>query len=112
IIEKTPGELHVYDPGMDNIQCTNHYQSKGFETQELNKEQKDKSASVYRYKRLQQLMSSNYPLTPNKMADILRDRKGIDGADIGTGNEKAVNQLIAHHSVIFQPDSLRMWVST
>ena len=112
VIEKTPKELHIYDPDKDNIQCTNHYQSKGFDTQELNIEQKDKSASVYRYKRLQELMEGSYPLTPQKMADILRDRKGLNGADIGTGNEKAVNQLIAHHSIIFQPDSLRMWVST
>jgi hypothetical protein len=112
VIEKTPKELDIYDPAQDNIQCTNHYQSKAFEQQELNLEQKDRSASVYRYKRLQELMAGNYPLTPQKMADILRDRKGLGNADIGNGNEKAVNQLIAHHSVIFQPDSLRMWVST
>jgi len=112
VIEKTPTELDIYDPAQDNIQCTNHYQSKAFEQQELNIEQKERSASVYRYKRLQELMAHNYPLTPQKMADILRDRKGIGNTDIGNGNEKAVNQLIAHHSVIFQPDSLRMWVST
>lgn len=112
VIEKTPKQLEVYDPGSNQVQCTNHYQSKGFDTQELNKEQKDRSASVYRYQRLQELMGSNYPLTPQKMADILRDRKGLGGKDIGNGNEKAVNQLIAHHSVIFQPDNLRMWVST
>lgn len=112
IIEKTPKALDVYDPKLDNIQCTNHYQSKAFEHQELNMEQKDKSASVYRYRRLQELMNQNYPLTPQKMANILRDRRGLHNADIGNGNEKAVNQLIAHHSVIFQPDSLRVWVST
>ncbi|MBZ0097929.1 MAG: C45 family peptidase, partial [Taibaiella sp.] len=112
VIGKTPNELDIYDPAKDNIQCTNHYQSEAFEQQELNLEQKDRSASVYRYKRLQELMAGNYPLTPQKMADILRDRKGLGNADIGNGNEKAVNQLIAHHSVIFQPDSLRMWVST
>lgn len=112
VIEKTPRQLDIYDPAQDNIQCTNHYQSKAFEQQELNLEQKDRSASVYRYKRLQELMAGSYPLTPQKMADILRDRGGLGNADIGNGNEKAVNQLIAHHSVIFQPDSLRMWVST
>jgi len=112
IIEKTPKELAVYDPASDNIQCTNHYQSKTFATQKLNREQIDNSASVYRYQRLQELMQQSYPLTPQKMANILRDRRGIGNADIGEGNEKAVNQLIAHHSVIFQPDSLRMWVST
>lgn len=112
IIEKTPKELAVYDPNKDNIQCTNHYQSKEFETQQLNRDQIANSASVYRYQRLQELMNQNYPLTPQKMANILRDRRGTGNTDIGEGNEKAVNQLIAHHSVIFQPDSLRVWVST
>ncbi|HRO42976.1 MAG TPA: C45 family autoproteolytic acyltransferase/hydrolase [Flavipsychrobacter sp.] len=112
VIEKTPGELSVYDPQQDNIQCTNHYQSDLFLNQKLNLEQKDKSASVYRYKRLQELMQQSYPLNPQKMANILRDRRGVGGANIGDGNEKAINQLIAHHSIIFQPDSLRFWVST
>jgi isopenicillin-N N-acyltransferase like protein len=112
VIEKTPKELDVYDPQSDHIQCTNHYQSKLFEQQKLNLEQKDKSASVYRYQRLQELMQQNYPLNPQKMAGILRDRRGVGGAHIGEGNEKAINQLIAHHSIIFQPDSLKFWVST
>lgn len=112
VIEKTPKELDIYDPNGDNIECTNHYQSKLFETQKLNREQQRTSASVYRYKRLQELMANNYPLTPQKVANILRDRRGLSNANIGEGNEKAVNQLIAHHSVIFQPDSLRVWVST
>lgn len=112
IIEKTPKQLDIYDPEQDNIQCTNHYQSKLFQTQKLNIEQKGKSASIYRYKRLQELMQENYPLTPVKMAAILRDRRGLNNTNIGNGNEKAVNQLIAHHSIIFQPDSLRAWVST
>jgi hypothetical protein len=112
VIEKTPDKLAVYDPGGDHILCTNHYQSADYATQALNVEQKDKSASVYRYQRLQELMERNYPLTPEKTAAILRDRGGLHGADIGNGNEKAVNQLIAHHSIIFMPDSMRVWVST
>jgi hypothetical protein len=112
IIEKTPKDLAIYDPGKDNIQCTNHYQSKHFQTQKLNIEQEKRSASVYRYERLQELMQQNYPLTPDKMASILRNRRGLHNENIGDGNEKAVNQLIAHHSIIFQPDSLKFWVST
>lgn len=112
VLERTPGKLAIYDPQQDQIRCTNHYQSKDFENQDLNKTQKQRSASVYREARVAELMEAAYPLTPEKVAAILRDRKGLHGADIGNGNEKAVNQLIAHHSVIFQPDSLRVWVST
>src|SRR5690606_5316505 len=104
--------LAVYDPSSDNILCTNHYQSRFYDQQELNNKQKARSASVYRHDRLQELMTGAYPLDPVKAARILRDRRGKGGEDIGNGNEKAVNQLIAHHSVIFEPDSLRMWVST
>jgi isopenicillin-N N-acyltransferase like protein len=112
IIEKTPDTLAVYDPDKDNITCANHYQSDLFKTQELNQEQMAGSASVYRFQRTQELLQQNYPLTPQKVANILRDYKGLGGTDIGVGNEKAVNQFVAHHSIIFMPDSLRMWVST
>jgi hypothetical protein len=42
----------------------------------------------------------------------LRDRKGLHNADIGDGNEKAINQLMAHHSVVFEPQKRIVWVST
>ncbi len=112
IIEKTPDTLDVYDPHTDNIQCANHYQSNLLKNQELNREQMAVSASVYRYHRTQELLQRNYPLTPQKAAAVLRDYKGLNDEDIGVGNEKAVNQFVAHHSIIFMPDSLRMWVST
>ncbi|WP_118976021.1 C45 family peptidase [Taibaiella koreensis] len=112
VIEKTPDTLGVYDPHTDNIECANHYQSDVLKGQELNREQMAGSASVYRYQRLQELLQKSYPLNPAKVAAILRDYKGLNDADIGVGNEKAVNQFVAHHSVIFMPDSLRMWVST
>lgn len=112
VIEKTPDTLSVYDPAADHIVCANHYQSEGLTMQELNQEQMAQSASVYRYQRTEQLLQAGYPLTPAKVAAILRDTRGLNDADIGLGNEKAINQLIAHHSVIFKPDSLQFWVST
>ena len=36
----------------------------------------------------------------------------LENTDIGLGNEKAINQLIAHHSIIFEPQKKRVWVST
>jgi len=36
----------------------------------------------------------------------------LHNTDIGMGNEKAINQLIAHHSIVFEPQKLLVWVST
>jgi isopenicillin-N N-acyltransferase-like protein len=112
IIEKTPETVDVYSTSDQKITCTNHYQSKKLSNQKLNKTQMLESASAYRYNRTVELMDDNFPLSPQKMASILRDQKGLNGSNIGWGNEKAINQLIAHHSIIFMPDSLKFWVST
>ena len=45
-------------------------------------------------------------------ANILRDQLGINGINVGMGNEKAINQLISHHSIIFKPADRLVWVST
>lgn len=112
IIEKTPNDLDIYDPKQDYIVCTNHFQSNGMDSSKDNIQQLKESASPYRYQRMMELLNANGPNTVQNTVDILRDRKGLHGADIGMGNEKAVNQLIAHHSVVFEPKKLLVWVST
>jgi predicted choloylglycine hydrolase len=111
-IEKTPDELDVYDPHKDFIVCTNHFQSNGLGKSKRNLEQINESASAYRYERLMELLNTNGRNTVQKTINILRDQKGLNNADIGMGNEKAINQLIAHHSVVFEPQKLLVWVST
>ena len=112
IIEKTPTALDVYDPHKNFIVCTNHFQSNGLARSKKNLEQLSESASPYRYERLTELLNANGKNTVQKTIDILRDRKGLHNADIGDGNEKAINQLIAHHSVVFEPQKQIVWVST
>jgi hypothetical protein len=63
-------------------------------------------------KRLNETISGSLPLGYIEMAAILRDQNGLNGKNIGMGNEKSVNQLIAHHSVIFMPEERLVWVST
>jgi isopenicillin-N N-acyltransferase-like protein len=112
VIEKTPDSLGIYNPNQNYIVCANHFQSKGLAGLQSNEQQLKESASPYRYKRLMQLLDQNGKNTVEKTVNILRDRKGIDNADIGMGNEKAINQLIAHHSIVFEPKKLIVWVST
>lgn len=112
LIEKTPDTLDVYDPHKDFIVCTNHFQSKGLVNSKENVEQVNESASEYRYERLMELLKANGQNTVQKTIAILRDQKGLKNTDIGMGNEKAINQLIAHHSIVFEPKKLMVWVST
>ncbi len=112
IIEKTPDTLDVYDPHKKYIVCANHFQGNDLVNSKANIEQINESASDYRYKRVMELIDTNGTNTVLKTVNVLRDRYGLNNANIGMGNEKAINQLIAHHSVVFEPKKLLVWVST
>ena len=112
IIEKTPDSVGVYDPGKNEIICANHFQSAALSTLPSNRLQIRQSASDYRYRRMQELLNANPKNTVAKTVEILRDRGGMGDSDIGMGNEKSINQMIAHHSIIFEPQKKRVWVST
>jgi isopenicillin-N N-acyltransferase-like protein len=113
IIEKTPSKTEMYDPDRDGyIICANHYQGNTFQNDVINQENIAKSSSAYRLKRLTELIQQHPVMDVTTAATILRDRTGLNGKDIGKGNEKALNQLIAHHSIIFKPARLQVWIST
>jgi tetratricopeptide (TPR) repeat protein len=112
IIEKTPDSIGLYDPGGNEIICANHFQSKELVRLRSNQIQLRQSASDYRYHRMQELLAADKKNTVQKTVKILRDRAGLENTDIGMGNEKAVNQMIAHHSIIFEPQKKLVWVST
>jgi hypothetical protein len=112
IIEKSPEAIDLYQPGGDYIIGTNHFQSNSLGKTELNREHMGTSASVYRYERVRELLLENGKNSVSKTAGILRDQKGMENKPIGLGNEKTINQLIAHHGIIFQPEKGLVWIST
>jgi tetratricopeptide (TPR) repeat protein len=111
LIEKTPDRTVLFEPDTNFIVVTNHFQAKEFEEDELNLENLANGTSFYRFKRTEQLLSERLPLDVEGAAEILRDYKGLNDESIGLGNEKAVNQFIAHHSIIFKPEELKVWVA-
>ena len=113
IIEKSPEKTVLFKGKEANrLICTNHYQSEEFSKDERNMENIRTSDSPYRFARLEELINENMPIDASKAASILRNHKGLQNADLGLANEMAINQFIAHHSVIFQPEKRLMWVST
>lgn len=111
-IEITPDTVDIYETGLDQIVCTNHYDGPVLEKTESNLIHKKESASVYRQQRLTELVSGQAKLNPQSIANILRNPYGLNDRRIGYGHEKAVNQFISHHSVIFDPMKKIVWVST
>jgi hypothetical protein len=113
IIEVSPKNFGVYKvENTSKVFCTNHFQSEAYKDDKRNQKHIIESHSEYRYEKLQELLQENKKLNPEKMAAILRDKSGLKGEKIGYGNEKAINQLLAHHAVIFSPEKRLVWVSS
>ncbi len=112
IIEKTPDKISIYYSPDEQVVCTNHYQSDLFAEDSYNVENIEFSDSRYRHDRLSELLSECDKVDYLNVADILRNRYGKGGVDVGIGNEMTLNQSIAHHSVIFRPHDMKMWVTT
>ncbi|AZA48177.1 acyl-CoA--6-aminopenicillanic acid acyl-transferase [Chryseobacterium carnipullorum] len=113
IIEVSPKNFGVYRvENTGRVFCTNHFQSEAYKDDKRNQKQILESHSEYRYEKLQELLEEKKKLNPEKMAAVLRDRSGLKDRKIGYGNEKAINQLLAHHAVIFSPEKGLVWVSS
>lgn len=113
VIEISPDNFGVYEvKNSSRILCTNHFQSEAYKSDKRNRKQMVEGHSRYRYEKLQELLQEKKKLDPEKMAALLRDRSGLKGEKIGYGNEKAINQLLAHHAVIFSPEKRLVWVSS
>lgn len=112
IIEKDTKDLALYESPDNFIISTNHFQSDLLGKSEHNQEHIRASASAFRYDRVKELIQ-RVPKHDYKSAiTILRDQLGKHDKDIGLGNERAINQLIAHHSIVFNPAKQLVWVST
>lgn len=112
LIEVAPKNFGVYDVANSNqLICSNHFQSEAYKDDENNAKHILESHSKYRFDKMAELFDKNNVITPKKAVEILRERKGVNNDAIGYGNEKALNQLLAHHGVVFKPSERQVWVS-
>lgn len=112
IIEKTPTQTEIYWPSDTVLIAANHCQSDELKNSPINLEHMANSESVNRYKRAEQLLGEIKITDENDIATILRDQKGLNDKNIGISNPELINQLIAHHAVIFKNYEKQVWVSS
>lgn len=112
LIEKSPTKMGVFKTKDPSLVCANHYQSKTFINDPINIKNIEKSDSKYRFERIQELLKRRTSISSSDAVNILRDQKGKGGDTLGMGNPRAINQLIAHHSVVIRPSSSKFYIST
>lgn len=112
-IEVSPKNFGVYNvPNSNQIICSNHFQSNAYAEDKNNIKHIEESHSKYRYQRMQELLQQQPKVTPQIAVDILRNKEGLGDKKIGYGNEKALNQLLAHHGIVFKPEDRMVWISS
>ena len=112
LIEISPKNFGVYDVEYSSkLICSNHFQSNAYNEDKKNKKHIIESHSKYRFDRMTELLEGEQ-ITPSKAVAILRNKEGLDNKKIGYGNEKALNQLLAHHGIVFQPHKKMVWISS
>lgn len=111
IAEKSKSHTVLFEPPGDQIICTNHFQSEALRDDAANRKYMAESPSLYRYQRVEELLSRRTVLDERAVASVLRDKRGLADIETGMGNEKNVDQLLAHHSIIFKPEDRIFWVS-
>ncbi len=113
LIEISPENFGVYEvKNTDKLICSNHFQSDAYKNDARNLKWIEESHSMYRFERMEELISKEDKLDVNDAVSILRNKKGLNNKEIGFGNEKALNQLLAHHGIVFKPESRQVWVSS
>lgn len=113
LLEISPKKFGVYQvPNQPYLSCTNHFQSDVYKDDFRNNKQINESHSVYRFQKIQEHLNDTKKLDQFDMVNLLRDTNGLKNKALGYGNEKALNQLLAHHAIVFQPDKKLVWVSS
>lgn len=113
ILELAPDHFEVYEANQDQqIIGTNHFQCDAYLSELPTSTLSLEEHTAYRFKKIEQELQATAVQTPQTIVELLRSTQGIDATSLGWGNEKAINQLLAHHAVIFQPREKIMWVSS
>ncbi|HEY3356703.1 MAG TPA: C45 family peptidase [Polyangia bacterium] len=110
VVEKSPTRFTVRR-GKDTLAATNHFLGQDFAKDGENDRLRRYLTSGYRHKRLAELLHGQRGLDVRRAQELLRDRKGAGGTELGLGNRNAIDALIATHSVVIDATAMTLYVS-
>ncbi len=111
VIEKTPDTTAIFYPEGNRLVVSNHFQSEALKNSELNQSHLKESESLPRFLRMNELADADTAISVVHTLRYLREQNGPGDQPLGMGNPMAINQLLAHHGVIFDPVNLIAYVS-
>jgi hypothetical protein len=110
VIERSPTRLEVRR-SKDVTLLANHALTPAFEGDAENDRLRRYLTSGARHARLEELVGrARGQIDPRRALDILRDKKGQGGSDLGLGNRRSLDALIATHSVVADVTEGLLWV--
>jgi hypothetical protein len=111
VFEKSPDHTVMFENSDSILICSNHFQSPEWIEDGQNLDARENTSSGYRDKRMRELAETEFHGEVQQLAGILRNTNGLGGAPLPLGSELSLNQITAHHSVIFDPVRLIFWVA-
>jgi hypothetical protein len=112
IVERVPGEpLFVRRPAAERVALTNHFEGP-FADDPANQRVRQSTSTLPRRERLDEVLSNLPPSSSVEQAvAVLRDKLGPGGQPLPLGDRRAIDALIATHSVVMDLSSRALWVS-
>ncbi|HET9956946.1 MAG TPA: C45 family peptidase [Polyangiaceae bacterium] len=110
-VERVPGAPNFVQALGDAAAVTNHLEGP-HQADPKNQRVRASTSTLPRRERGDELVrNAARPVTPETLASMLRDRKGVGGKDLKLGDRNAIDALIATHGVIMDTEGRKLWVS-
>lgn len=110
-VERAPGEAPFVrrDDG-PRLPLTNHFEGP-FASDPKNLRVREKTSTLPRRARLDELLGDKQPIDVARAIAILRDKKGPGGVDLPIGDRTTLDAVIATHAVVMDSTDKVLWVS-
>jgi len=110
VAEVGPRGFGVRPMEHDALVLTNHFLSAAWKTDVSNAERIEHGTTTKRMRRADALLARQERHSPESLLNLLRDRRGVDDADVGFGNRGTINAWIGAHLVVADVSRKVLWV--